>query len=146
MKSTRKKAAALLALLLAVIFICMASANTLQHANGTVDVTQGWIETDVGNLFYKLYTPVTATADNKAPGVLMLHGYQNDHETCAAYCIELARRGAVVLAIDEYGHGASTAGLLNRGYVNHKVTVNYGQDSVEDGTFKACGGEKRYRV
>lgn len=83
---------------------------------------------------HKLYTPKTATAEPPAPGVLLLHGYQNDHETCAAYAIKLARRGAVVLCLDEYGHGSTTAGLINRGYVNHKVTVNYGEDSVEDGT------------
>lgn len=95
---------------------------------------------------YKLYTPKTATAETPAPGVLLLHGYQNDHETCAAYAIELARRGAVVLCLDEYGHGSTTAGLINRGYVNHKVTVNYGEDSVEDGTFKTIGGQTRYKV
>ena len=95
---------------------------------------------------YKLYTPKTATAETPAPGVLLLHGYQNDHETCAAYAIKLARRGAVVLCPDEYGHGSTTAGLINRGYVNHKVTVNYGEDSVEDGTFKTIGGQTRYKV
>ena len=95
---------------------------------------------------YKLYTPKTATAETPAPGVLLLHGYQNDHETCAAYAINLARRGAVVLCLDGYGHGSTTAGLINRGYVNHKVTVNYGEDSVEDGTFKTIGGQTRYKV
>ena len=95
---------------------------------------------------YKLYTPKTVTAEPPAPGVLLLHGYQNDHETCAAYAIKLARRGAVVLCLDEYGHGSTTAGLINRGYVNHKVTVNYGEDSVEDGTFKTIGGQTRYKV
>lgn len=146
MQKTRKTAAAALAILLILVFVCMSAANSIQCGNGTIDVTEGWIETDVGNLMYKLYSPVTATAENKAPGVLLLHGYQNDHETCAAYAIELARRGAVVLCLDEYGHGASTAGLVNRGYVNHKVTVNFGEDSEADGTFKAAGGATRYRV
>lgn len=146
MKQTRKKACAVLAVLLAVIMLCMYSADSIQRGGGTIDVTEGWIETDVGDLAYKLYTPITATAENKAPGVLLLHGYQNDHETCAAYAIELARRGAVVLCLDEYGHGASTAGLINRGYVNHKVTVNYGEDSAADGTFKEIGGATRYKV
>ncbi len=146
MKKTRKTAAAAMAILLIAVFVCMFAADAIQRGNGTIDVTEGWIETDVGNLMYKLYTPVTATADNKAPGVLLLHGYQNDHETCAAYAIELARRGAVVLCLDEYGHGASTAGLINRGYVNHKVTVNFGEDSEADGTFKSAGGATRYRV
>ena len=95
---------------------------------------------------YKLYTPKTATAETPAPGVLLLHGYQNDHETCAAYAIKLARRGAVVLCLDEYGHGSTTAGLINRGYVNHKVTVNYGEDSEADGTFKTISGPVRYKV
>lgn len=76
----------------------------------------------------------------------MLHGYQNDSETNAAYSIELARRGVVVLSLDEYGHGASTVGMAKRGYVNHKVTVNYGLDSEADGTFVETSGPIRYRV
>ncbi len=146
MKHTRKNAAIALVLLLAIVFGCMFAADRIQRGNGTVAVTEGWIETDVGNLLYKLYTPKTATAETPVPGVLLLHGYQNDHETCAAYAIELARRGAVVLCLDEYGHGSTTEGLINRGYVNHKVTVNYGEDSVEDGTFKTIGGQTRYKV
>ncbi len=146
MKEGTKRSFIVLAVLLLVIFSSMIAADKIQTGNGKVEVTEGWIETDVGNLMYKLYSPVSATEENPAPGVLMLHGYQNDHETCAAYAIELARRGCVVLCLDEYGHGSSTAGLVNRGYVNHKVTVNYGEDSTEDGTFKAIGGQTRYRV
>ncbi|MBP5160327.1 MAG: hypothetical protein ILP10_08550, partial [Lachnospiraceae bacterium] len=100
-----------------------------------------------GKLAYKLYVPKTATEANPAPAVLLLHGYQNDHETCAAYAIELAKRGVVVMALDEYGHGASTIGLINRGYVNQKVTVNFGNDSEAEGTFiTGVGGPKRYRL
>ena len=146
MKKNRTKAIIALAVFLIAIFGCMFAADRIQTGNGSIEVTEGWIETDVGNLFYKLYTPESATAESKAPGVLLLHGYQNDHETCAAYAVELARRGAVVLCLDEYGHGATTAGLVNRGYVNHKVTVNYGEDSEADGTFKTIGGPIRYKV
>lgn len=96
MNAKRKRAAAVLAALLVVLFVCMFAADGIQRG-GSIAVTEGWIETDVGDLMYKLYTPQSATAENKAPGVLLLHGYQNDHETCAAYAIELARRGAVVL-------------------------------------------------
>lgn len=146
MKKNRTKAIIALAVFLAAIFGCMFAADRIQTGSGSIDVTEGWIDTDVGNLFYKLYTPKSATVESKAPGVLLLHGYQNDHETCAAYAVELARRGAVVLCLDEYGHGATTAGLVNRGYVNHKVTVNYGEDSEADGTFKTIGGQTRYKV
>ncbi len=125
---------------------CMFAANNVQHSGNTVSITDGVIETTAGDLTYKLYRPVNANEKNKAPAVLLLHGYQNDHETCAAYSIELSRRGYVVLSLDEYGHGSSKAGLFNRGFVNHKVTVNYGNDSPEDGTFVSIGGADRYKL
>ena len=146
MKATRKKWCILLAVLIAAVFLCMTLADYIQRDGGAVTVTEGVLESDAGRIPYKLYTPVSATGATPAPGVLLLHGYQNDHETCAAYAIELARRGAVVLAIDEYGHGTAEAGMLERGYVNHKVTVNYGEDSEADGTYVAIGGQLRYRV
>lgn len=125
---------------------CMFGANSLQHAGGTVSISDGVLTTEAGDLSYKLYRPKTATEAEKAPAVLLLHGYQNDHETCAAYAMELSRRGYVVLALDEYGHGSSKAGLFNRGYVNHKVTVNYGNDSEEHGTYTKIGGAGRYKL
>ena len=69
MKHTRKNAAIALVLLLAIVFGCMFAADRIQRGNGTVAVTEGWIETDVGNLLYKLYTPKTATAETPVPGV-----------------------------------------------------------------------------
>jgi len=146
MNTTAKRSLALLIALILVIFACMGIADSIQRNGGKVDVSLGTIETPLGNVTYKLYVPQTATEENKAPGVLLLHGYQNDRETCAAYAIELARRGAVVLSLDEYGHGASEAGLLNRGYVNHRVKTIFGEDSKEDGTFVSVGGAKRYRL
>ncbi len=146
MKRRQLTALIVLVLLIVAVFSCMAAADRIQRGGGQITVTEGYLETETGDLFYKLYTPNTATAENPAPGVLLLHGYQNDHETCAAYAIELARRGAVVLAIDEYGHGATEPGMLNRGYVNHKVTVNFGEDSQEDGTFVEIGGANRYKL
>ena len=133
----------LLALLLCGALVCMAFADGLQRSGGAVHVTDGVLQTESGSLTYKLYTPLTATEAQKAPGVLLLHGYQNDHETCAAYAIELARRGAVVLALDEYGHGSTQIGLRERGYVDHKLSVNYG---APGSTLKDIGGPIRYRV
>ena len=144
-KQINRPLALLMALLLAV-FGCMCIAHGIQTDHGSVTVSRGSVATNVGDLSYKLYTPDNATAENPAPGVLLLHGYQNDGETCAAYAIELARRGVVVMSLDEYGHGDSEAGLLNRGYVNHRVKVNFGEDSLEDGTFVSAGGSKRYRL
>ena len=124
----------------------MCIANGIQTDHGNIEISMGTIDTEAGFLNFKLYEPATATSENPAPGVLLLHGYQNDHETCAAYAIELARRGVVVMSLDEFGHGSSSAGLLNRGYVNHRVKVNFGEDSEADGTFVQIGSTKRYRL
>ena len=154
MRTKRTKWTVLLGLLLICAFVALTIANGIQTDHGNIVVTEGVIdayrgeggEEHLGMMTYKLYTPRTATAENKAPGVLLLHGYQNDRETNAAYAIELARRGVVVLSLDEYGHGFSEPGLKERGYVNHTVKVNYGEESVELGTYKKAGGTVRYRL
>ena len=55
----------------------------------------------------KLLKPLNASKSNPAPGIVYVHGYQNNRETGDAYCIELARRGFVVLEIDAIGRGNS---------------------------------------
>ena len=146
MKSNKKFFVILCLCFIVLASVFMAIANNIQRDNGSIEIIDGAIKDDRGYLTYKLYKPIEASSSNKAPAVLLLHGYQNDHETCAAYAIELARRGAVVMCLDEYGHGSSSIGLLNRGFVNHVVKVNYGNDSKEDGTYKTIGGSKRYRL
>jgi dienelactone hydrolase len=61
-----------------------------------------------------LYVPPNATARTPAPGVLAVHGYINSRETQDGFAIEFARRGYVVLAIDQTGHGYS-GGAATRG-------------------------------
>ena len=55
----------------------------------------------------KLLKPLDTSSDNPMPDILHIHGYQNNRETSDAYCIELARRGFVVLSIDAIGRGNS---------------------------------------
>ena len=136
----------LLILFVALVFIFMSTANNIQRNYGDVAVTLGEIATERGAVAYKLYVPASATAEKPAPAVLLLHGYQNDRETNGAYAVELSRRGVVVMSIDEYGHGETEVSMINRGYVNHKVTVNYGEDSELDGTYVEIAGPLRYRV
>ncbi len=149
-KNSKKSIAAFLALLL-ITSCCMFCADRIQRGGSddvsSVEILDGSFRTDLGNIAYKLYVPSTASETSKAPAVLLLHGYQNDRETCSAFAIELARRGVVVMSADEYGHGRTDIGLLNRGYVNQKVTVNYGEDSEAEGTFRRnVGGAARYRL
>lgn len=67
MKKNRTKAIIALAVFLAAIFGCMFAADRIQTGSDSIDVTEGWIETDVGNLFYKLYTPRRAQRRNARP-------------------------------------------------------------------------------
>ncbi len=146
MKKAWGKWTVLLAVLLIAAFFALFFANRIQTAKGEITITEGYLPSEVGDLFYKLYTPAGLKDGEKAPGVLLLHGYQNDHETNAAYAIELAKRGVVVLSIDEYGHGKTVPGLKERGNVNHMSKVNYGDDSEENNTFRKVGGSVRYRI
>ena len=63
-----------------------------------------------------LYVPPNATPRDPAPGVLAVHGYINSRETQDGFAIEFARRGYVVLAIDQTGHGYSGGAATSHGF------------------------------
>lgn len=63
-----------------------------------------------------LYIPKNATPKTPAPGILAVHGYINSRETQSGFAIEFARRGYVVLALDQTGHGYSAPPAFANGY------------------------------
>jgi dienelactone hydrolase len=63
-----------------------------------------------------LYVPRAATAAAPAPGILAVHGYINSRETQDGFAIEFARRGYVVLALDQTGHGYSGGPAFSEGF------------------------------
>ena len=63
-----------------------------------------------------LYVPPGVSAENKAPAILAVHGYFNSRETQDGFAIEFARRGYVVLALDQGGHGYSDAPAFANGF------------------------------
>jgi pimeloyl-ACP methyl ester carboxylesterase len=63
-----------------------------------------------------LYVPPNATAQLPAPGILAVHGYINSRETQDGFAIEFARRGYVVLALDQTGHGYSDGPAFANGF------------------------------
>jgi pimeloyl-ACP methyl ester carboxylesterase len=63
-----------------------------------------------------LYIPPNANARTPAPGILAVHGYINSREVQAPFAIELARRGYVVLALDQSGHGYSDGPAFANGF------------------------------
>ena len=80
----------------------------VQTAGCTVVIRDLRFEGTNGTLMSALlYVPGTATAKTPAPGILAVHGYINSRETQSGFAIELARRGYVVLALDQTGHGYS---------------------------------------
>ncbi|WP_309646227.1 alpha/beta fold hydrolase, partial [Phenylobacterium sp.] len=83
-------------------------AHSIQTSGG-VTVKDVRFTGDKGTTLSALvYTPPGASAAKPAPAVLVSHGYINTREMQSAFAIELARRGFVVLAIDQSGHGNST--------------------------------------
>ncbi len=92
-----------------LVLICFGIllADRVQTAGGTrvLDVRFAGSH---GNLMSGLlYVPRDATPRTPAPGILAVHGYFNSRETQGDFAIEFARRGYVVLAIDQTGHGRS---------------------------------------
>ncbi|MCK5129065.1 MAG: dienelactone hydrolase family protein [Clostridiales bacterium] len=122
MKYNKKKLWIVFGICLIVMISSMSLANGIQTDFGEIDISTWTIDTDDGEVIsYKLYVPDGVTPDNPAPAVLLIHGYQNDKDTSATYALELARRGIVAMCMDAYGHGDTTVGLTERGYVNHKL-------------------------
>lgn len=91
-----------------LIFFSGAMAAGFQTNFGTIDVQEVAIVDDLGNkIVAKLYRPIDVSASNPAPGVLGMHGYNNDKDVQRPVALELAKAGIVVLTIDRPAHGDS---------------------------------------
>ena len=112
-----------------IAFVFNGLAAHVRNGFGSIEVTKGFITPEQSDaaeglpvrIAYRLYKPKTASADNPAAAVLAMHGYQNDKDTNMAFCVELARRGIVVLSIDSYGHGETSPGMRGRGWGNYNI-------------------------
>lgn len=83
-------------------------AYLVQTGGGDIDIRDVRFMGSDGKLMSALlYVPEGVNAKNKAPGILAIHGYINSRETQDGFAIEFARRGYVVLAVDQTGHGYS---------------------------------------
>ena len=106
--------------LLVAGWVLLLAGSELAHlvqTSGGVDVRDVRIDMeDGGHLSALLYLPPSATAASPAPAVLAVHGYINSRETQSGFAIELARRGYVVLALDQTGHGFSDGRAMTEGF------------------------------
>jgi pimeloyl-ACP methyl ester carboxylesterase len=108
-----------LVLLIALVLILGGGilANGTQTAGGQIGVRQvSFVGTNGIMMSGLLYVPNTATSKTPACGVVTIHGYFNSHDTMDGFSIEMARRGCVVLAVDQTGHGFSDAPAFANGY------------------------------
>lgn len=93
---------------LVLMLVSAIGASLVQTNGGTVTVKEMYWETSTGvGLSALLLKPDAATAESKAPAVIVSHGRYNNKEMQNGNFVELAKRGYVVVSIDMYGHGDS---------------------------------------
>jgi hypothetical protein len=118
-------------LLVCVLVVVIASllASRIQSAWGRVDVMDLKFPTQNGQwVAADLFKPESATADNPAPLVVVVPGFQRSKETLSNISIELSRRGIVVIAIDPYAQGNSSSSMSRRA----ATTEGYGMFAIVD--------------
>ena len=114
---------------LLTIFVCGWLASAIQTAGGAVVVSSMKIPTHNGQwLVFDLFRPRSATADNPAPFIGVVPGFQRSKEALSNIAIELSRRGFVVASIDPYAQGGSSASLSRRA----ATTEGYGLFALID--------------
>lgn len=97
-----------LALSLVLVMLSAVGASIVQTNAGKVTIKDMRWETSSGlTMSALLFKPDNVSAENKAPAIVLSHGWWNNREMQDANYVELARRGYVVVSIDMYGHGNS---------------------------------------
>lgn len=130
-------------IILVLITLFSASAASLVQNNfGKINILNVNIIVDTESTVNgKIYVPNYASSTNQLPGVLLLHGWNNDKDTEGPLALELARRGFIALALSQIGHGYSTPGqtlLATQTTLGANAAFNYLQDlTFVDGT--NCG-------
>ena len=105
-----KKSRNTIGVLFAVILILAGSIGEWCFMTnfGKTSVQERKIIAQSGNgVAMNTFIPQNATAENKAPAVIIVHGGNDDKDLMTRYALELARRGYVAVAIDMYSHGDS---------------------------------------
>lgn len=86
---------------LVLILFGAALAQWAHTSGGKVQIEDiRFVTEDGGYLRALLYIPESASPDAKAPAVVSCHGYNNTAEVQDLNCVELSKRGYVVMALD----------------------------------------------
>ena len=129
MAETQKSSKRLLLIALLVVFFSSLIASQIQTSGGRVDVRDIKIPTQNGQwVVADLFKPRSATSENPAPLVVVIPGFQRSKEALSNIAIELSRRGLVVILIDPYAQGFSSASMSRLA----ATTEGYGMFAVVD--------------
>lgn len=107
-----KEKKSLITLLVSILVIIVGAvlANLVMTGFNTITVIEASIPTEDGQWSVAdIYKPNTATSENKAPCIIVVPGFQRSKETLSSYSVELSRRGYVVITLDPYAQGDSSA-------------------------------------
>jgi len=111
---TKKQSVRLICIALILVFAGSFAAGMINGSGGDVKVRNiNFVTEDGINLHALLYIPDSATDSAPAPAIVSSHGYNNTAEVQGINCVELSRRGYVVIAIDAYWHGLSGGTSIN---------------------------------
>ena len=125
------KAKTLLIIALLVCLVSSIGASLFQTNFGQVEYHDMTFVTESGHeLDALLLVPKSATRENKAPAIVVSHGWYNNREMQDLNYVEYARRGFVVLAISMYGHGDSEV-IESNSWWNDENNANGLYDGVK---------------
>ncbi len=112
-----KKPKLFLAIAILLIFGGGLMAWLTQTDGGSITIKDvRWVGSNGTMMSGLLYIPEGVSAENPAPGIVAIHGYINSREVQDGFSIEFARRGYVVLASDQTGHGYSDGPAFANGF------------------------------
>jgi hypothetical protein len=105
----------LLWILLFVVVASSLAASKIQTAGGRITLYDIKVPTQNGQwVVADLFKPESATAENPAPMVVVIPGFQRSKEALSNTAIELARRGVVAILMDPYAQGGSSVSMSRR--------------------------------
>ena len=100
---------------LVLILVGSMGASLFKTDFGKVDVVGFKIPTQNGQwVAADLFKPTDATDKNPMPLVVVCPGFERSKETLDSYAMELVKQGMVVITIDPYAQGASSASMQRR--------------------------------
>ncbi len=115
----RKNTRRFFAITLVLVILCAMFNWGIVTDWGKVKVTRTTLVGTDGSKFSALmYVPKQASRENKAPALVNFHGNAGNARNHESWAVEFARRGFVVLSVDQYGAGDSEQFMEKWGFKN----------------------------